>query len=224
MSADTHPSFYDLDLCALGVRTPELDAHLGGCEQCRSHVLRVTTPTPLPPAVRERASDPWAGVMRRWRAGWLTAGVGAATVTAVLLARTPPTVAPTEPWKGNPSIALYVKRDAAIALWDGSAPMRPGDRIQLKVATEGYRHIAVGSVDHGRPTWLYSGEAGSSEPFMLPTSWVVDDAPGAERLTIVLSRDALPAAELDADSRAQLRNHDVWTTALVLSKQSPEKP
>jgi hypothetical protein len=119
--------------------------------------------------------------------------------------------------KGSPSVALYLKRGEQVSLWDGHAPVRPGDRLRLEVAAEGLGHVLV-AAPGGFAQPLFSGAIDPKKPALLPTSWLVDDSPGSESLLVVLSAEPLSADEATAAVAAHQRDGRVWTTELTLPK------
>jgi hypothetical protein len=218
-----HPSMLRLDAFSLGADDAVAAAHLRECARCAAHVTRVQQTLPIPNWVRELGTSPrrrhgkWS-----WLYRWSIAFVLALTVGAVLLRA--------KPWKpdqsdrgmkGTPSVAVYVKRDGAVSLWDGRAPLQPGDAVQLKVAPRGYSRVAVSALQDGALTPLYEGPATGEA--LLPRSFTVDDAPGPEVLLIAFSRSPLTPAGQEAALAKLPRTEEVWATRLQFVKRGGER-
>ena len=95
-------------------------------------------------------SGPDAGelnaMMRIGLAGYGCAPIaGAAAAMAVVLVAPAPPPAYVAP-KGMPSVAVYLARGERSVLWNGSDALRPGDRIRLKIAPEGYSWLSVSAL------------------------------------------------------------------------------
>jgi hypothetical protein len=150
-------------------------------------------------------------------------------VAAVVLVAGGGVVLRANPWKtdqfdrgakGMPSIAVYIKRDGAVSLWDGQAPVQAGDAVQLKVAAEGYSRVTVSALQEGTLTQLYSGP--SAGEGLLPRSWTVDDAPGPEVLLVAFSRSPLTKAGQEAALATLPRTREIWATRLQFVKKGGE--
>ena len=202
-----HPSFRELDRIALGDDLPLVRRHASACDACSAYL---GTPA-APPTMAPLAPPP-----RRWRLPRLALiGAPAVAALAVAAALVLPS-APKEPWiatKGAPSIAIFVKRGATMALWDGASPFQPGDRIRLRIAPHGFTHAAVAVFDPLTGGWstLFEGEVGGEEK-LIPGSWEVDAAPETERLLV-----ALDAGPVRLDRAA-------WSKEFLLQKASSPAP
>ncbi|HUS66177.1 MAG TPA: hypothetical protein VMZ28_16605 [Kofleriaceae bacterium] len=202
----SHPSFLALDRAALGAALdPAARAHVDGCERCQAHVDRVQRAEP--PAPWLRALPPARPAWRSWRWGGGLA-LAAATACALLLlvrargrgdddrAGAGATTA-----KGAPEVLLHIKRGDSVTTWDGAAPVIPGDRLRLEIAPSGYRRVQVigsgGALLHDAPL---------RAPGLLPVAWEVDDQPGPETLTVILTDHPRDRA---------------WRTTLTLPKSEP---
>lgn len=218
-----HPSKLRLDALSLGADDPSAAAHLGECEQCAAHVARVQQTLPIPAWVRElgasrrRGSGKWS-----WLYRWVIGGVVAASAAGVLVRMNSGNADRIDPRaKGTPSVAVYIKRHGAISLWDGQAPLQPGDAVQLKVAPYGYSRVTVSALQDGTLTELYQGPAAGDG--LLPRSWTVDDAPGTEVLLIAFSRSPLSKAGQEAALAKLPRTEEVWATRLQLAKKGEDR-
>jgi len=213
-----------LDAASLGKGDASTAAHLEGCARCAAHLARVQQALPVPAWVRELGpSQP--GRPRRW--WWLYRW---SLLAAVVLVAGGGVFLGVKPWeadqfdrgaKGTPSIAVYIKRDGAVSLWDGQAPVQAGDAVQLKVAAKGYSRVTVAALQEGTLTQLYAGPAAGEA--LLPRSWTVDDAPGPEILLVAFSRSPLTKAGQEAALATLPRTREVWATRLQLVKKSGDR-
>ncbi len=215
-----HPSMLQLDSMSLGGGDASTAAHVKGCARCAAHMARVQQALPVPAWVRE-LGPPRRGRLRSW--SWLYRW---SVVAAVVLVAGGGVLLGVKPWnadqfdrgaKGTPSIAVYIKRDGAVSLWDGQAPVQAGDAVQLKVAAEGYSRVTVSTVQDGTLTQLYAGPAAADS--LLPRSWTVDDAPGPEVLLVAFSRSPLTKAGQQAALATLPRTREVWATRLQFVKK-----
>jgi len=215
-----HPSFRDLDRVSLGEELPAVRDHAAGCDACAAYLAELPgeawsgLPAITEPPRRRLRLFAWDGA-RPSRLALVGVPALATAVAAVWLAALPRDEAP-PPWlaaKGAPSIAIFVKRDASLSLWDGAAPFLPGDRIRLRIAPQEYTHAAVAVFDRSTLGWsvLFEGEVRGSE-VLLPGSWELDAAPGAERLLVAM--DAGPVRLERAP----------WRREILLPKAAPLTP
>jgi len=211
-----HPSFLQLDRHALGVGVAATADHVKGCAQCQAHLEKCEQPLSVPAWARDLSRP------RRFR--WLgapqLAAFGAcAAAVAIAVALWPRPHAEGEIGvKGNPSVAVYMKRGEHVSLWDGRTPLRAGDSVQLKVAPEGFGRVAVASIEGGAAKELYAGPVASRDATLLPQSWTLDAAPGPEALLIVFSNAPLSADQLRSALARLPRTPELWTTRLTLTK------
>jgi hypothetical protein len=222
----THPSFLELDRAALGAGAPETAHHVKDCARCQSYARTVQTPPPLVPWIAELQAKGTPGRMPPLL--WLMGGGLAFAVLLVAGLRLWPAaptpddlqVRPLVASKGGPTVAVYIKREERVSLWDGRSPIRVGDRIQLEVAPGGFSRLTLASLGD-EPELLYAGPIEPTHPAMLPVSFLVDGNSGAERLALGLSRQALTAEALVTAAAAHRRDASLWTTELVLTKETP---
>lgn len=192
----THPSYLALDRAALGHVAPELRAHLDACPECRGYVASLAEP----PAAADLSEIRRKFAQRkRWpvRALWAALPVAAAAC-ALLFVRHQPVATPAaseQPYvgaKGFASVWIYVKRGTNSALWDGKQPFFPGDQLRLKLDPGRFQRVSVYSLhDPAAPERLYAGALRPNQDATLPDAWELDSEPGAERLVVVLSQDAV---------------------------------
>ncbi len=199
-----HPSFLELDRVALGVEVASATrTHLSSCERCRLHVERLESHEAPPAWVRDLAKP------RRSRRSWLFGGgfalAAAAAVLVMLFVRGDHRDDSFTTVKGEPSVALHIKRGDAVFVWDGVEPVRPGDQLRLEIAASG--HLRVQVLSAGDVSLYDAPIAAGSGSLLLPTAWEVDAEPGTETLTIVLSEGG-----------------PTWRTTLKLTKTTEEDP
>lgn len=220
-----HPSMLQLDAMALGAGDESTATHVRGCARCSAHAARVQQELPVPAWVRDIGRPRRARVRNRW---WLYRWslIGAVVLFAagsVLLREQ--RLKHGAQWeggsKGMPSIAVYIKRDGTVSLWDGLAPVQAGDALQLKVAAKGYSRITVAALQDGTLSELYAGAA--SGEGMLPRSWTVDEAPGPEVLLVAFSSAPLTKAGQAAALATLPRTREIWATRLEFVKKGGER-
>lgn len=222
-----HPSFLELDRMKWDGASESVRQHVAGCEACTAHLGRVAPPVPVPAwarALEEERPRGWRALFvggGRW--AWGGAWAGALAVLALVLV---PLLRPREvtpgPYvgvKGLPSVVVHVRHGQAVAPWDGTKPLTPGDSVRLEVAAPGYPHVLVGSrTPEGDVVTLYTGTLPESGA-LLPTSWRVDAEGEGEQLVVVLSRAPVAPAELPRVLSEHGHEPDVWVTELRLPKQ-----
>ena len=219
-----HPSLLQLDRAAVGAGDQATVDHLQACARCLAYVGRIQQPLPVPAWVRELgASRRGATGKDRWLHRWPFLGAVALLGAAGLfLWKIPSGI---DQWdagaKGMPSVAVYVRRDGAVSLWDGVAPLQAGDAVQLKVAVEGYSRVTVAAVQDGTLTQLYAAPA--SGEGLLPRSWTVDDAPGPEILLVAFSRAPLTEAGQKEALATLPRTREIWATRLQFAKKERDR-
>jgi hypothetical protein len=223
-----HPSFLALDRLAL---THAADAatreHTDTCAICSEYVGSIRNGADVPGEVLR----PRASVQRIWRrlaAAAIVAGAGAALFVGLKLATTPPSEQYSTV-KGQPAVALYVKRGEQVFLWSSERHVMPGDRLRLQVAPDGFSYVTVLAKPSGhageRLEPLYAGAIDPRAPTLLGVAWRVDDAPGNEALVVVLSRAALDERALSRALREEPTADDMWVQHLELPKsKEPEPP
>jgi hypothetical protein len=214
-----HPSSLQLDALSLGAGEASTAAHVKECARCAAHLSRVEQNLPVPSWVGELGSSQRGRLRRRfWLYRWSLVAVVVVAGGAALVRLKPRTAEQLDPGaKGTPSIAVYIKRGGAVSLWDGQAPVQPGDAVQLKVAAEGYSRVTVSAVQEGMLTQLYAGPAAGET--LLPRSWTVDDAPGPEVMLVAFSRSPLSKAGQEAALASLPRTREIWATRLQLAKE-----
>ena len=210
-----HPSFLQLDRHALGAGDGTTARHLEACAECRAHLGRLGQPVSPPEWVRALEDQPRS----RWLRWPQLAALGALACAAVVFAMLPGRRDPEDLGrKGSPSVAVYVKRGERVSLWDGSAPFRAGDGLQLRVMPSGFPHATVASVEGASLRRLYSASVPPEGTTLLPLSFTLDAAPGPEVLLLVFSAGEPSDHELKNALVELPRGRRQWATRLTLAK------
>jgi hypothetical protein len=164
--------------------------HLAGCETCASRLSAQDNHRaafelmPVPPAIAQATSSP--GLWARLTRGWLIAPLLVAAAALLILS---PEILKTERIKGNHGIEILVE-DYGV-LEQGEA-IRPGDRIQLRIPPGEWVEVWVGDGE----SWLGSFPVQPSARWQLvPFSLEVDEAPGPERLVVLLANHTISEDE-----------------------------
>ena len=229
------PSDFTFDRQLLGELEGEektsLENHLAGCERCTRRFAELTRE-----ADAWKKSPPPRKLPRARAQGWpWVAGVIALAACLVLFVRTK--ISETRGYvgtKGTPAVELLLHRQGETRIWDGHAPLRPGDALALRVACEGLEHLVVASPASETPStskrlagfarskgWQRLSQGAcpnQGEP--LPFTLVVDDEPGDERLAVVLSQEELNDVALQEAIAGDSRTTDVWVVDFVLPKET----
>ncbi|MCA9551962.1 MAG: hypothetical protein KC933_18125, partial [Myxococcales bacterium] len=91
---------------------------------------------------------------------------------------------------GGPALDVYRLRDGVVE--SGlNAPVRSGDRLQLALQPGDFRRAYVLAPGEDGFVVLHSELVSTATLTRLSKSFLVDDAPGAETMVVVLSRVAL---------------------------------
>jgi len=213
-----HPSMLELDAFALGAGRAEVATHVEGCTRCAAHVARVQQQLPVPAWVREVEASRGRARHPAWifRSSVLVAVALFALGTFFVRMKHRGPDEPDRGVKGMPSVAVYIKHEGVVSLWDGEGPVHAGDAVQLKVASGGYPRVTVAAVQGGTLTELYAGSAAGEA--LLPRSWMVDEEVGPEVLLVAFSRSPLTKTGQEAALATLPRTRDIWATRLQLSK------
>ncbi len=196
---EKHPSFLALDRAGLGELSPDMSQHLDGCAECRSYVQSLGE-APLASSLVEIRGKLVQRRRRTLRAWWAALPVAAAACGLIVLSLNPQPDLPLGPRnpppyvaaKGFLSVWIYVKHGPNTELWDGKKPVSVGDQLRLKVDPGSFRRVEVYSVKPpAAPTLLYSGRVVPGQSATLPEAWEVDAEPGAERLVVAFSNEAV---------------------------------
>lgn len=198
--------------------TPLPDAvarHVGACPRCRRAAERreasrqVFAARVAGPLRQRLAAAParWTFWGARWRVPSIVGAAAVIGLFAVVRARRPDAGTDAGSYvgaKGDVAIQVAGRRAGRVFLFDGETPAQPGDELELTVrGAAGSAYVLVGSVDgtgrfspfypatlDGRSLALPAGGRPLEPPVQL------DDAPGPERIVIVLSSAPLLARDV----------------------------
>jgi hypothetical protein len=120
--------------------------------------------------------------------------------------------------KAAPAVQLLVRSNGATRVWDGVSPVHPGDAIAIHLACERLDRFVVASETPSGLARLSDG-ACPRTPSPLPFTLVVDDQPGRERFSVVLTKERLEDEQLRRHVRDNTRARDVWVTAFDFRKE-----
>jgi hypothetical protein len=229
-----HPSHLVIDRVAIGGEVPaEVARHLETCEACAATVAARRSAEPLPawagslrvapapapslPGHRHAATTPR---LPRWWLLPLPAAL-ALSVAIVLLrgeSQSGPALDDAIREKGSPAVVVYVKRGDAVVTWDGRSPVRPDDRLRLGIRGGGFANLSVASLQPGfAPAVLYAGPLEPRGETLLPLSFLVDAAGGAEELSVILSQRPVDAA-VHARAASPPAPPGLWTELVHIPK------
>lgn len=209
-----------------------VERHLSTCGRCRAYLAaldatvvqggRLADRVALPTRDTPVRPSPARSSRRLARWTWPAAATIALAAGVLLLVRArPATTAEYVGVKGTPAVQVLLHRGADTRVWDGRAPLHPGDALALRVACENLEYVAVAAPGRAPATWTRLSDAtcppaGEALPFTL----VVDAEPGDEKLAVVLSQSQLDDGVLrDAITRTE-RTADVWVVDFVLPKET----
>jgi hypothetical protein len=203
------PSDFSLDDLEIhgGGASPELAAHVAGCDRCRTRgAARVARQeefrAEMSPAVwraieRRVSGRPW------WRRSWVVPALALAAVAPVVVVLGTGDQVAYVGTKGAPSVDIICRRGAETASLAAGAPVAPGDELRFRplASPPDARYLMIGSVDgSGRFAPFYPARAdGESVPLPppgapLPGGIRIDATPGPERLVVLWSVAPVPAA------------------------------
>lgn len=225
--------------------SPFVPMHVAGCDLCQKRMLNqrddqqrfaVVAPRVWRAVVERRAAR-----RQRWRLAILGLPLAFAGVTAAMLLAPRVPVAPLDDSEGRPylgmkgisSLTIAVRRGDALFTVNRSQTVRAGDALRfIPRAPEGFRYVAIGSRDgRGVFSLFYPPQPeGWSLPLpapgeALPGSIILDDAPGPERLIMILTDLPLTGEQLRTAASIEgtpafgrIRSQSCWIT---LEKEAP---
>jgi hypothetical protein len=226
-----------------GHPSPTAVAHLSGCQACRGRIeerqarvneFQATLAEPTWTRVRAEAATRRRARTRALPWAVVAAGTAALILFAILPRRPPSEIGPTP--KGRALAEIVCRRGERIFVLRSDDEVAPGDRLRFRPLPiwPQARYIQVGSVD-GTGGYSPFYPAGDGVSVALPDrgepldgSIRLDDAPGPERLFVVLSatplstRDVRRVAEahaVDGERVARIGGADVATAWIVLPKR-----
>lgn len=197
-----HLSDLRLDAHRLGALDPRSEAHLLACAECQARALHLRRAAEAfaasfdPAALAAATPRP---VRRRW-VGWAT-GLLAAAAVALLVVRSSTDPIRTKGGGGG----LRVERRGPNGPEPLKGPIEPGARLVVQASTSRPGYGRLYSATAGGP-WLPLYPAPTAPawrlegPTWLDREVVIDDAPGRERLALVIC----PAPFSDPEGQAVL--------------------
>jgi hypothetical protein len=219
----TCPSEFVLDEVLSHGGPPDVGAHVSGCPSCQQRVADRRADgerfAPFAPQIWRAVEKGAPRRRRRWLPALVAvpAGLAAAFSVVLLLSRSPVNEGSshgsiyTGP-KGGFTLGVPARRGSDVFMTDAVHPARAGDELRfVPSGTSPGRFIAIVSLDGRRQlTLFYPARADEDSPPVppageaLPGGIILDDAPGPERLFVVLSAQPLRGAEVQAAVRAQV--------------------
>jgi len=205
---------------AEGQTDAALERHVQTCAQCKAYLVRLE-------AIAREAPPAWSNVRmaaRKPSSNWLRNGaiasalaIAAALFFVLRTASREPREGEYVGAKGTPAVQALVRGASGSRIWDGRAPIHPGDAIALRAGCEGFAHVAVAAPSGESWSRVYDGACTASEE-PLPFTLVVDAQPGEERVTVIFSGKRLDDAELASSAKRAPRTREAWAIALVFPK------
>jgi hypothetical protein len=215
-------STFALDLHrASGGHEPAMASHLAACESCRAYLASLDALDATRPPLPTPSSGPGRNALRwRWAMPAAASLAMAAGVLAYVGSRSH-TDGSYVGVKGMPSVELMIHRDEDTFVWNGSAPIRPGDALAFRVACEDLSRVAMAAPDPDAATrWLRLKDAAcpAGPSATLPFTLLVDGESQRERFAVVMSRTRLDDDALSSAASAGAQSTDVWTVRFDLPK------
>jgi len=218
----TCPSEFVLDEVLTHGASPAVGTHVSECQRCQQRVAGRRADAErfaaFAPEIWHKAESAGTGRRRRWLPALVAVPAGLAAALAVVLwARGPAHegASPADIYtgvKGGVALGVAARRGGELFMADAAHPARAGDELRFipSGAAPG-AFIAIVSLDGRRQLTLFypAGPDADSPPVppageALPGGITLDDAPGPERLFVVLSARPLRGAEVRDAVRAQV--------------------
>jgi hypothetical protein len=211
MSGTPHPSDYALDRGGF-----EIETHVRACAACQARTAAAKAQdgrfvTDVFPRTLGRVRARVAADARHrhagwWRRpGWMAGAAVAAAAGFVLLARPLTTPRPTAvryegikgPATAAPSVmTVFVKRGQEVWAFDADRRLRAGDALRFVARLDRARYLELRARDtagNERTLFPEGNAAVLVQPAQaLPGGFIVDAAPGSERLTVILGDRPFP--------------------------------
>ena len=215
----THPSDYALDRGG-----QEMDAHVAGCAACqerRAAAGRVDAQFQndvVPRTLGRVRAKLHEGSPRRRRSWLIGFSLGATAVAAALLLIARPRPQPDAAWDGikgsvptgdRATLSVFVKRGEKVRVLEPGQPLRPGDALRFVARLDRPRFVELRARDaEGRERTLFpegptAVQVGPGQA--LPGGFVVDAAPGPERLTVLLGDRPFPVGRAPSEDTDVVR-------------------
>jgi hypothetical protein len=214
-----HPSEYGLDRGG-----PEIDVHVAGCAACRERRTAVARldaqfERDVMPRTLGRVRASLHESARRRPRWWLIGcSLGATAVAAALLIVARPRPEPDAAWDGrkgavsvgdSAALSVFVKRGDKVGVLEPGQPLRAGDALRFVARLDRPRFVELRARDaSGRERTLFpqGPTAVQVQPGQaLPGGFVVDAAPGPERLTVLLGDRPFAVGRAPSDDVSVVR-------------------
>lgn len=212
------PSFFALDLHALGARSSEeVRDEIARSESAAAHVEAVEAGAAAVPGwvaeLGERRRSRWT------RAALAALATGAVTAAVLVFAlgrgdRSGDDAGYTT-IKGSADVAVFVKRSGRVFVWDQRESLRAGDAIRLQIAPAGFRLATVFADDGAALTELHRAPLAGDRPVLLEAAWTLDSSEGGDAIVVVLSDHPIDATTARAALDGLTSAH-VWARRIRL--------
>lgn len=230
------PSSFALDAFRLGLDTT-LSDHVQGCSRCAAWLsdqerLEVEV-AHLWVSAELKPPRPTKTPLKFFLALALPVVAGAAMILFLVMPRPP-----TETAKGGPTLVQIARLRTGILSWlSPTNDLRPNDSIRFFIHRNdpGDRYALIGSVDGSQQLAHFYPSSSHGCSVSLPSdgeaiagSIVIDEAPGPERIVVMLSHHPLCWPAVDEAVRSfglgdpltgELATNDVHATRLIFHKQ-----
>ena len=232
----TCPSEFVLDEVLSHGASPAVGAHVSGCQDCQRRVAGrradAESFTGFATEIWRKVEGAGTPRRRRWLPALVAVPAGLSVALGVLLlvhvpARidAPSAKVYTGP-KGGFALEVAARRGRDLFMADAAHPAHPGDELRfIPSGAPPAQFIAIVSLDGRRElTLFYPARPDADSPPIPPTGEalpggiILDDAPGPERLFVVLSARPLRGAEVEAAVRAQVERGASAEAALASAR------
>jgi hypothetical protein len=213
-----HLSSLEVDVWfADGKQDGEIAEHVASCARCSAYVAELQTLSAQDLGAHlPIAPTPTKSRLRRLAPAVTTLALAA---SLALYARSRAVTEATEyvGVKGAPAVEVLVRSDGGTRIWDGHTPVHAGDALALRVACEHLRQVTVATETQTGIARLADVPCLPAAP-ALPFTLVVDEEPGNERFSVVLTAARVDDSKLRALVQAKTRDRDAWVTAFEIQK------
>jgi hypothetical protein len=121
--------------------------------------------------------------------------------------------------KGSPSFAVHVEHRGEVRLWDGRSTVSAGDRLQLKVASAGYRHLVLGVQERGAWSTAFEGPVSPSGETVLPRSFRLEPDSTTLQLGLLFCDRPCSGSELQVAAAQARRDPKRWWSSFVITRK-----
>ena len=211
-----HVSTFEIDVWfADGKADGPVAEHVGACVRCSGYVeelealaaqpFAIAPPTPVTSRLRRAA--PFVGALAL-----------AAAVALFIRSRPRDDSADYVGVKGTPAVQVLVRSRGVTRIWDGRFPIRHGDALAIRVACEHLAHVTIATPAGAGLARLSDGSC-PEKPGTLPFTLVVDDQPGREQFSVVLTKTRVDDQKLGELVRSNAHEGDAWVASFELPKE-----